>query len=350
MSQASFSGGPSTTARPSGLKLLGPLDYLLLLLVSALLLGTCVLNSRGHLMWPDEIYTHELTVGRSMPNMIAAWSKGVDGGGILYYLACRLWLDVVGFSELKLRLFSSLGLITALVVLWTSARRYFSVVPVAFAATLVYFTALSVIWQNFNGRFYGMYLAAASLAAAAFLYTANKKTLTATDLTCVFLAHTLLVGTQVLGVLFSGGIILAMIAFDRLNRRFRPRLYLAATASWLFLVITLHGVLALSAIAKGHFWTLKPAFRNLTAPDFGFNPVAKQCFEGLLLVAIILWLTTGRPRPQHRFVEFLRTNPGYFCSQRCFSPNSSSLPSPESVSPSGRIAILSRCRSVRSFS
>jgi hypothetical protein len=343
MSQASFSGGPSTTARPSGLKLLGPLDYLLLLLVSALLLGTCVLNSRGHLMWPDEIYTHELTVGRSMPNMIAAWSKGVDGGGILYYLACRLWLDVVGFSELKLRLFSSLGLITALVVLWTSSAALFLRGPRCFRG---------------HARILHRPLRHLAELQRPFLRDVSRSSIPCRGgvplhrqhLTCVFLAHTLLVGTQVLGVLFSGGIILAMIAFDRLNRRFRPRLYLAATASWLFLVITLHGVLALSAIAKGHFWTLKPAFRNLTAPDFGFNPVAKQCFEGLLLVAIILWLTTGRPRPQHRFVEFLRTNPGYFCSQRCFSPNSSSLPSPESVSPSGRIAILSRCRSVRSFS
>jgi hypothetical protein len=287
-------------------------DFFSMLAVSAVLLYICIALSHSRILWPDEVYARELTLDPSFAHMLAAWSQGVDGGGILYYIACRLWLNLVGFSELKLRLFSCFGIILAFNVIWAAARRYFSIIPVAFAAALVFLTSSCLIWQDFNGRFYGMYLAAAALCAMLFLYTAEKESLTTLDLLLVCLAHTLLVGTQVLGVLYSAGILLAMIAFDRLWNRFRPRLYLAAAASWLFLLISIRGVLALTAIAKGHFWTLKPAVRNLLDPDFGFNPLVAQCFKWLLVAAAILWFATGRRKPQSSVADVLRSHPWLF--------------------------------------
>jgi hypothetical protein len=297
------------------------MDYLLMALISLSLLAICLVLSKQRLLWADEEYTRQLVRDPSFFHMLFAWNQGADGGGVLYYIACRWWIELFGFSALTLRLFSTSGVILSFLITWFAARRYFSLFPVACGTSLIFLTSPCILWQDVNGRFYGMFLVAAAMACAAFLRTAEKEDTDANDLLLIAVSQALLIGTHILGVVYSAGFLLATIGFDRLSHRWRPKLYLAGLAGWVLVPLSYRATVNLTSIVKNVFWTIRPTFFDLVKAQFAFDHIVAVC--GFLLFAIILiawtvaWLSKRR-QPLHTplsdilpgtIADTLRANP-----------------------------------------
>ena len=272
----SLSGnGKDAAPPPEGPRQFNLADWILLTLLCTFLFSLCILRSRSRLLWADELYGYRVLGAPTVGGMLQGWWQGADGGGLLYYLLGRLWVQIFGLSELTLRLFSTASMAVALVLLWTTARRFCSTLVTAVSVGFVFLTPAVMLWQELNGRFYGLFLASASLACLMFLITAEAKP-GPLDLPLTALAHATLIGSHILGLVYSFALLCGMVAFDLFHRRLRWRLYLAALFAWLLVLLSFHAIHSSSSIAQGLFWTHRPrpfdllpawaAFGTLTGP------------------------------------------------------------------------------------
>lgn len=263
---------------------------MLITLLCCFLGAVCALRSRTRLFWIDELYGARVVDARTFRDLLRGWYQGADGGGLLYYLLARLWADCFGFSELTLRLFSTAGMAAALAFTWAAARRYFSTVAVALAVGAVFLSSPLMLWQELNGRFYGLFLASCAFACLVFLVTAETETPSRRHLLWTTLAHTCLVGSHILGIIYSFSLLVATLALDRARHRSRPPLYAAIVLAWLLIIpVSYHAIHSSSAIATTTFWTAKPHPSALLLPFAMYGRLT-----GILLVgALLLWIATA---------------------------------------------------------
>ena len=268
---------------------LSAVDWLLILLVCVLSIALCVVRSRGRLLWSDELFSWNLLNDPSFRHMMAGWNLGADSGGVMYYLLARPWVSVVGLSELNLRLFSTIGMMVAVVFVWISGRRYYSTPAVAFGVALVFFTIPAILWQDVTGRFYGLLLGSVAFASLMFLRTADKADLPWTDLLATALASALVCGSHILGIVYSASLLLAAIALDRVRGRWRPGLYLATIAGWLVLPLSYHAIVATTSVTSTAFWTQKPTWGTLLFATVGYSKPIRD-----VVVVLGLFVVSGR--------------------------------------------------------
>ena len=274
--------------------ILTPADRLLLALLAAALVLLCVHRSNTHLLWPDELLGYRLLAAPTLTAMLRGWYHGADGGGLLYYLTARLWASLFGLSALALRLFSTAGAILALCLTWTAARRLAPTLAVALAISLVFLVPQEFLFQVSDARFYGLVLAAAALAGLMFLRSADGK-LTRRDLAWTALAHILLVGSHILGVVFSVALVLGMLAVGR-RRQHLPAIAAAATG-WLLVPLSWHAAQASASIAVKPFWAKKPAADDLITALTLSSPLATGPLPLLpLLYLLQRWVPALRRR------------------------------------------------------
>ncbi len=273
---------------------LGRPDWLYLLLFSTFSFSLCTLRSQPRLFWGDELLGHRLLSAPTVAAMLRGWWQGADGGGLFYYLFARLWVDCFGLGELSLRLFSTAGMCTALGLTWAAARRFFSVAVVAASSAIVYFTPAVMLWQQLNGRFYGLFLAAAAWASLLFLLAAEQMP-TRRGLFCHGMAHALLIGSHILGVIYSFSLIAATVALDRRKCRVRPKLYLAELSGWLLVPISYHAIRQSASIATAGFWTRAPGFRDYLLGFFIFGKLTVLVFAALSVVTAAVCFLHPRP-------------------------------------------------------
>ncbi|RXH58922.1 hypothetical protein [Granulicella sibirica] len=242
----------------------GPLDLLFFLLTSASLVVLCLVRSRTRLMWSDELLGYGVLTAPSLRDTLAGWYQGADGGGIFFYLFGRIWMEVFHPSALSVRLYSTFSFIGSIGLIWWVARRFYAFAPVAIGVFFVYLTPDVVMWQEVNGRFYGFFMFAAALAVTMTLLTAEKDRLTTVELIGTAAAHALLIGSHILGLVYSASLIVALAVLDLSRRRIRWKLYASALGGWIMLPISAHAILASTSIAEKTFWTTKPRLIDLT--------------------------------------------------------------------------------------
>jgi hypothetical protein len=270
-------------------------DFLLLSAFLILELAVCLVHSHGRLFWADELFGAQVLGDPSFTHMFTGWREGVDGGGGAYYLLCRLWIDLAGLSELSLRLFSSLGFMASTLCLWLIGRRVYTAAAITLGLALVFFTSPVFLWQMVNGRFYGMLLATTAFAGLMEIRTSERDPLTGLDLALTALAHALLCGSHILGLVYSAVLILAAIATDRANHRWRPRLYLAAFAGWTILIPSYTAIRNSTGVATTVFWTHPPTFRELGFATLSLAKPALVAVPLLLLIGILRSRRATRP-------------------------------------------------------
>ncbi len=261
-------------------------DWLLICMIAAFFFLLCVLRSRTRLLWSDELLGFHLISSPSTSQMLKGWSEGADGGGVVYYLLARVFTRIFGMSALTLRLFSTAGMMTSLVFVWCMARRYASTIVVACTVGLVYFVPAAMRWQEVNGRFYGFFLASAALAALWFLVTAEREP-TSFDLVVTFLAHACLIGSHILGMIYSFSLIAGMLTLGAMRGQLRWRVYLSAAATWALVPVSYHAIRSSAAIGAGVFWTTKPRAFDL------LNAFTDYDWDALLVVYLLLLATTA---------------------------------------------------------
>ena len=232
----------------------------ILLLVTSVvsLLTSCVLWSARKQAWMDEVFTWKEVSDRSLWHLYSAIQHGADGGQPLFYTTAWLWAKTFGAGILSLRLYSSVAMCAALLVTWKTIRRYYGLWPTAFGVLLIWGTSGTLLDQNAEGRFYGLYMLTVAISVEIYARLAARSEPTRLLLFLAFCSQAALVLTHVLGLIYGGLILLVLIAADVAKKEFRLKVYLAWAAGWLAVLVWLPAIRASMAAGKPHGWIPLP--------------------------------------------------------------------------------------------
>jgi hypothetical protein len=248
------------------------LAEILLLCCSLLsLVIACVICSLHKQAWTDEVFTWTELSDPSLWHLYYAVQHGADGGMPLFYTTGWLWAKAFGTAVLTLRLYSCVAMCAALLVTWRTMRRFYGTWATAFGVLAFWGTSGLVLDQNAEARFYGLFLLTVALAlniyARLIVQPAPKLRLLVFSL----FSQSALVLSHVLGIIYSGLILVGLILSDGARLRLRPRVYLFHAAGWLALLVWLPSIRASRAVGKPHGWIGKPELKYLF-PAYLFSP------------------------------------------------------------------------------
>jgi hypothetical protein len=253
------------------------------------LLGFAWWAARGVPFWMDEVLGWMLGADPSLHHMILAWSQGADGGGISFYLLERLWFLLFGASDASYRLFSALGFTAGFGLTWIAARQLFSAALVAPAMVLTWLFSTTFNFELSLARFYGLFVAAAALTVLAYVRALRRQEAPIALILLTFAAHLLLVSTHVLGVLYSGATLAALMVVDGCRKWPRPTLYLSIAAAWGILLPSLPAIRATTQVGKPYFWIGKPYLQALLRVGYAWSlPLLVAGLACLLAIAVRL--------------------------------------------------------------
>ncbi|MGA8159911.1 MAG: hypothetical protein WA374_13245 [Acidobacteriaceae bacterium] len=227
------------------------------------LLLSCALWSLKRQMWGDEVFTHIELSDPSWRHLLSAVTRLGGAGMPLFYLTAWPWAQLFGLSDLSLRLYSSAGVCGAFLVMLVTLRRLFAPSSAFLGAAFGLFASLIVVEQNSEARGYGLYLFLCALAIAQLVKVAQTARPTRRDLVLLAVTQAGLVLGHVLGIIYAGLLLLALLVADAVQRRFRPRLYLWAIAGWLALIPWIPAIRASAAVGRPHGWIPVPTLADL---------------------------------------------------------------------------------------
>ena len=255
--------------------------------------------SRGIPFWFDEVMGWVPAADPSLRHMLYSWSHGVDGGGIGFYLVERCWFRIFGDSDVSSRLLSSVGFTTAFCLTWAAARQFFSARVVAISITLTWLFSGTLNDQLAQARFYGIFVAAAAWVVLCYLRSTRQNINSGNQLALTFMGHVALVSFHVLGALYSGATLLALMADDNRRGKARPKLYLSIVAAWGVLVLSFEGLRSTSRVGKPYFWIVEPHLPDLLAVYYAWSwPLL---VVGVLVLCLCCWrLAHSRKGAQQR--------------------------------------------------
>ena len=208
-------------------------DWALLGLTAASLAVCSVLTSGKKFFWYDEVNSANLVADPSLSHMIGTIAAGGESAPPLYHTLLWLWARVAGQSELALRAPSCAMMIVALVLVWVTLRRRYSLQATAVGVLVTFPLSALVLYHVSEARFYGFLTALVALAT----YQCARAVLTPERMSWKLLAaivatHAALVYTHVYGGIYSAAVLAAWIIADRCAGRWRPADYAAVLAGW----------------------------------------------------------------------------------------------------------------------
>ena len=252
-------GELGTTSRP------GWADVFGLAALGVVLMVLSYFQSRHRMFWGDEIMGVYVLRSGSWHRFLELWHGGIDSSGFWFYVFAKPWEWVLGASQMRLRMFSAVGIFTSAALIWLAARRFYSVGVVAAAVAVPYLNLGVLRWQLANARCYGVLMASTALV----IYLIVRGTEGAYDrprlgfLAATFFAYDFLAGSHILGVLFASALLATQIAVDLRNRNLRVKLYAAAVAGiCAILLFSLQNIRSTTALGKPVFWTVQPLVRS----------------------------------------------------------------------------------------
>jgi hypothetical protein len=227
------------------------------------LITSCILWSAHKQAWMDEIFTWKEVSDRSLWHLYYAIQHGADGGQPLFYTTAWLWAKAFGTGVLTLRLYSSVAVCGALLVTWRTIRRCYGVWATAFGVLAFWGTSGVLLEQNVEARFYGLYILAVAITVDLYTRLVARPEPTRVLLVLAFFSQAALVSTHVLGLIYSGLILLALILFDAAKGRLRWKLYLVYAAGWLALLVWIPAIRSSMVAGKPHGWIAMPTVTDL---------------------------------------------------------------------------------------
>lgn len=270
---------------------LGLADAACLAALTIILLTLSYLRSRHRMFWSDEIMGVLVLRQPGWHALLHAWYAGLDSSGLWFYVFAKPWLAIFGCSEVSLREFSATGIAASAIVLWITARRFYSLVPVAASIFFVYAAMMSLRWQLVNGRTYGVLMLASSLV----LYLIvrgdqdDQRRPTPLFLLATLGAYALLAGSHILGILYVGMFLAIQLTLDSMRRRPRLLLYLSALLPALAVVLfSLPNLRSTAALGKPTYWTLRPTLAQLLTSSQVFGGRRLGLVIALLLILLLL--------------------------------------------------------------
>jgi uncharacterized membrane protein len=227
------------------------------------LIASCILWSPHKQAWMDEIFTWKEVSDPSLWHLYYAIQHGADGGQPLFYTTAWLWARAFGTGVLALRLYSCIAMCGALLVSWRTVRRFYGVRATAFGVLFFWGTSGVLLDQNAEARFYGLYLLAVAVTVDLYTRLVAREAPRRTLFLFAFLSQAALALTHVLGIIYSGVILLALILFDAAKGRLRFKLYLVYAAGWLTLLVWIPAIRASMAAGRPRGWIAMPTLTDL---------------------------------------------------------------------------------------
>ena len=286
-----------------------------LLLGSSLLslIVSCILWSPHKQAWMDELFTWKEVSDPSLWHLYHAIQHGADGGMPLFYTTAWLWAKAFGTGVLTLRLYSCITMCGALLVTWLTIRRFYSMWATAFGVLAFWGTSGLLLNQNVEARFYGLFILTVAIAVNVYARLIEQPAPKLRLLIMSLLSQAALVLTHVLGIIYGGLILLALVLSDASRRRVRPRVYLSYAAGWLALLVWVPAIRTSMAAGKPRIWIMMPTFKTLVAsylfeafdPWFGLLQrhsqeatfqMIRHAAEWIILIPLTLILLLGLRR------------------------------------------------------
>lgn len=222
-----------------------------------------IIGSAKRPFWYDEVFTWTLVSDPSLRHMLWSIRHGVDAPAATYQFLARVWLALTVASPRALRILSGAGFGTGLAVAYLSLRRAFSCRAAAFGTLATLATSSLVLYYSSEARFYGWFFACTALAVAVWARTGEQRSIGPGLLALVVLSNAALAMSHVYGVVYSGALLVAAVAYDRWQGWFRPRLYLGIAASWLALLPWIGAFRSTADLSKPRGWMQPPPFNQL---------------------------------------------------------------------------------------
>ncbi len=238
-------------------------DSAMMLAAILTLIASCVTVSSKKFFWNDELYSWYFLADPSFTHMWAAFGDKINNTPALYFVLGWLWVQVAGASELSLRLFSSLGLCTAMVIVWATLRKVYGFWPTCVGTLVVFLTSDLVLTQNAEARMYGLYLALAAAAVYQFVSIAVRGSYTRGNLISIALVHAAIVNTHLFGPFYSGVVLVAFAVTDWQHRRFSRGIYGAIVAGWVTFLLYVPAFLVQSDAGNPRSWIPEPTVSEL---------------------------------------------------------------------------------------
>jgi len=283
-------------------------EYLVPVLASVSLLISCIMISSKKIFWNDEFYSYYLLSDPSFTHMLVAFHDKINNTPPLYFILGWLWAKAFGSTELSLRLFSSLGMCVACVVVWITLRRTYKFWPASIGTLGVFCTSEFILSQNAEARMYGLFLAVCSLALLQFdINNRNSKCSLRIILSNAFI-HASIVQSHLLGLFYSVAAFFSQVIRDRYFKVFKPRIYLSIVISWLSLILYIPSFLNQADAGNPRTWIPVPLIKDLidllslSSSSF-LNPLvvlALVLFSGLLFLFKVYVSRTSQINKQKR--------------------------------------------------
>jgi hypothetical protein len=236
-----------------------------LLLCCALfgVLLSCILWSPYKQPWMDEIFTWKEVSDPSLWHLYYAIQHGADGGQPLFYTTAWLWAKAFGTGVLTLRLYSSIAVCGAMLIVWRTLRRFYGMWATAFGVLAFWGTSGLLLDQNVEGRFYGLYLLVVAITANLYVRLVAQREPSRRLLILAFGSQAALVLTHVLGIIYGGLILVALVLVDAAKGRLRFKLYFVYASGWLTLLLWIPAIRSSMAVGKPHGWIAMPTLTDL---------------------------------------------------------------------------------------
>jgi hypothetical protein len=224
---------------------------------SVLFLATVLVNGKRPL-WYDEIYSWTLITDPSFRHMMYALWMAAESPPGLYHVLARMWLAVTGPSTLALRLFSTFAGVVAIVAIWTTLRRAFSLRATALGVLTVFCTSAMMLFHSAEARFYPLFVACVALAIAAYARAIEARELNWRLGAALFFSNLALVQAHIYGIAYSAALLFALICCDIAMRRVRPLVYACMAGAWLSLLPWLPTLHRVNEQTKPRHWIMPP--------------------------------------------------------------------------------------------
>lgn len=211
-------------------------EYLIPALAVTSLLISCVIVSSKKFFWNDELLSFYLLNDRSLPHMLVAWSDKFNQAPPLYFITGWIWDKIFGSNELSLRLFSSVTIGIACIVIWTVLRRTYDFWSTTVGTLSVFCLSQLVLYHNAELRMYGLFTAVCALGLFQYDSLNRQQECSRKSLLINSLIHCSIVLTHLYGVFYSAALLISFIIRDRYFKVFRISVYLSVSAGWIILL------------------------------------------------------------------------------------------------------------------
>ena len=240
-------------------------DALILAAACLSLTVACILISPKKYFWNDELFSWYLLADPSFSHMWKAFSDALNTTPPLYFVVGWAWARIFGASELSLRLFSSLGVSAALVLVWAVLRRVYGSRPAWIGTLVVFLTSEVVLFENAEARMYGLFIALAAGAIYQYERLNGRDRYTGRDLAGVALVHGALVNTHLFGPFYSAAALVAYAMLDLQRRTVRWRIYAAIVIGWLTFLFYLPAFVVQISAGRPRAWLPVPVLGDFIA-------------------------------------------------------------------------------------